>query len=119
MRLVVQIQVMPDADSDRKLRTTVERFNAACNWIAGECFTRQEANVYNVRKFAYHEVRERFRLSSQMAQLAIKAVCDAYKRVPRAPDAALRLKTSRASAYGSRLELAVDEAKAGTLRNCG
>jgi IS605 OrfB family transposase len=80
MKLIVQIQLTPDADTGRKLRSVVERFNAACNWIAGECFARREANVYNVRKFAYHEVRARFGLSSQMAQLAIKAVCDAYKR---------------------------------------
>jgi IS605 OrfB family transposase len=80
MKLVVQIQLMPDTDTARKLRTTVERFNAACNWIAGACFARNEANVFNIRKFAYRKTRERFGLSSQMAQLAIKAVSDAYKR---------------------------------------
>jgi IS605 OrfB family transposase len=80
MNLVVQIQLLPEVDASQKLRDTVERFNAACNWIAGECFARREANVFNARKFAYHEVRERFGLSSQMAQLAIKAVCDVYKR---------------------------------------
>jgi IS605 OrfB family transposase len=80
MKLIVQIQLIPDPDGNRKLRDVVERFNAACNWIAGECFARREANVFNVRKFAYHEVRARFGLSSQMAQLAIKAACDAYKR---------------------------------------
>jgi putative transposase len=80
MKLVVQIQLIPDADAGPKLRTTIERFNAACNWIAGECFSRHEANVFEIRKFAYHPVRERFGLSSQMAQLAIKAVSDAYKR---------------------------------------
>jgi putative transposase len=80
MKLVVQIQLVPDTEADRKLRAVVERFNEACNWIAGECFARQEANVFEARKFAYHEVRAQFELSSQMAQLAIKAVCDAYKR---------------------------------------
>src|SRR4051794_11626814 len=80
MKLIVQIQLIPDADTGRKLRAVVERFHEATNWIAAECFTRREANVFNVRKFAYHEVRQRFGLSSQMAQLAIKAVCDAYKR---------------------------------------
>jgi putative transposase len=80
MKLIVQTQLLPDADSSRKLRAIVERFNEACNWIAGECFTRREANVYEARKFAYHAVRERYGLSSQMAQLAIKAVCDVYKR---------------------------------------
>jgi IS605 OrfB family transposase len=42
--------------------------------------TQREANQFEVRKFAYKEVRERFKLSSQMAQLAIKAVCDVYRR---------------------------------------
>lgn len=87
MKLVVQVQLMPDADQSAALRATVERFNEACNWIAGKCFDRKESNVFNARKFAYHEVREQFGLSSQMAQLAIKAVCDAYKR-----DKAIRVK---------------------------
>lgn len=80
MKLTVQIQLLPDAPLAKSLRETVERFNEACNWIAAECFARKEANQFNVRKFAYHEVRERFGLSSQMAQHAIKCVCDAYKR---------------------------------------
>ena len=50
------------------------RMTITCNWIAGECFARQQANVFEVRKFAYHEVRAKFDLSSQMAQLAIKFV---------------------------------------------
>jgi putative transposase len=80
MKLAVQTQLLPDDDQARLLREVVERFNAACNWVAGECFARKESNVFEARKFAYHEVRERFGLSSQMAQLAIKTVCDAYKR---------------------------------------
>jgi putative transposase len=80
MKLTVQIQLLPDAEQAKTLRAIVERFNEACNWIAGECFARQESNQFNVRKFCYKEVRERFGLSSQMAQLAIKAVCDVYKR---------------------------------------
>jgi IS605 OrfB family transposase len=80
MKLTVQIQLLPGPGQAQTLRAMVERFNEACNWIAGECFARKEANQFNVRKFAYKEVRERFGLSSQMAQLAIKAVCDVYKR---------------------------------------
>lgn len=80
MKLTVQIQLLPDAEQEKALRAIVERFNEAADWIAGACFARKEANQFNVRKFAYREVRERFGLSSQMAQLAIKNVCDAYKR---------------------------------------
>jgi len=80
MKLTVQIQLLPDAEQTQSLRAIVERFNEAANWIAGECFTRKESNQFNVRKFAYRHVRDRFGLSSQMAQLCIKNVCDAYKR---------------------------------------
>jgi putative transposase len=80
MKLVVQIQLMPDADQSARLRATVERTNRAANWIAGIAFEHQEANVFELRKLAYHEVRAKFGLSSQQAQLAIKAVSDAYKR---------------------------------------
>jgi IS605 OrfB family transposase len=80
MKLVVQIRLMPDADQSAKLKSVVERTNEAANWIAGVAFEHQEANVFELRKLVYHEVREKFGLSSQQAQLAIKAVSDVYKR---------------------------------------
>ena len=43
------------------------------------------ATLLVVGGFAYHEVRSRFGLSSQMAQLAIKSVCDVYRRLAESP----------------------------------
>ena len=80
MKLVVQTQLLPDDGQDQSLKAIVERFNEARNWVAVARFARRETNQFEVRKFAYREVRERFGLSSQMAQLAIKDVCDASKR---------------------------------------
>jgi putative transposase len=80
MKLVVQIRLMPDDAQSAKLRNIVERTNEAANWIAGVAFEHQTANVFELRKLAYHEVRENFGLSSQQAQLTIKAVSDTYKR---------------------------------------
>ncbi|HMB05820.1 MAG TPA: hypothetical protein VKP69_19045, partial [Isosphaeraceae bacterium] len=80
MELVVQTQLMPDPDQDRKLRAVVGQFNAAANFASGIAFREGTANVYEVRKLAYADVRKRFGLSSQLAQLAIKAACDAYRR---------------------------------------
>jgi IS605 OrfB family transposase len=80
MKLVVQTQLLPDAAQAAKLRTVVERFNAAANHVAGIAFANQTANVYTLRKLCYAEVRARFGLSSQMAQLAIKTARDAYCR---------------------------------------
>lgn len=80
MKLVAQIQLMPDAEQSKRLRETVERFNAATNFVAGIAFDRRATNVFELRKLCYAEVRAQFGLSSQMAQLAIKAVSDVYKR---------------------------------------
>ena len=80
MNLTVQTQLLPDVEQGKSLLSIVERFNEACDWLSGECFSRCESNQFNVRKFAYREVRERFVLSSQHTQLAIKSVCDLYKR---------------------------------------
>lgn len=80
MKLVVQIRLMPDAEQSAKLRATVERTNEAANWVAGVAFENTTANVFELRRLIYHAVRAKFGLSSQQAQLAIKAVSDAYKR---------------------------------------
>jgi IS605 OrfB family transposase len=80
MKLVVQIQLLPDPDQAAKLRQAVERFNEAANHVAGVAFANRTANVFELRRLCYAEVRERFGLSSQMAQLAIKAARDAYCR---------------------------------------
>ncbi len=80
MKLVVQIQLIPDTESARKLRESVERFNEAANWLAGVAFDQQISNKIGLQKIAYREVRERFGLSSQMACLCIHRVCEAYRR---------------------------------------
>jgi predicted transposase len=78
MNLTLQIQLLPEPDQARKLRATVERFNEAANWLAGEAFDRKTANKILLQKLCYAELRERFGLSSQMAVRCIAQVCEAY-----------------------------------------
>ena len=80
MNLTLQIQLLPEPDQARKLRATVERFNEAANWLAGEAFDRKTANKILLQKLCYAELRERFGLSSQMAVRCIAQVCEAYER---------------------------------------
>ena len=100
MKRIVQTQLLPDRDQAAKLRTVVERFNEAANHVAGVAFEHRTANVFELRKLCYAEIRERFGLSSQMAQLAIKTARDAYCR-----DRAIRPKFKRhaAVAYDQRI----------------
>ena len=61
MNLTLQIQLLPEPDQARKLRATVERFNEAANWLAGEAFDRKTANKILLQKLCYAELRERLR----------------------------------------------------------
>ncbi len=80
MDITLQIQLFPDTDQSNGLRGTVERFNEACNWIAGELFDRKLSNRIEAQRLLYHQIRERFALTAQTAILAIRRVCEAYKR---------------------------------------
>jgi putative transposase len=80
MKLVAQIQLLPDADAAAKLRSTVERFNEACNWLAGVAFDTQVSNRIELQRIAYQDIRDKFALSAQMTCLCVRRVCEAYKR---------------------------------------
>ena len=80
MKLTVQTQLLPDPETTLRLRATVERFNAAANWVAGIAFDLGTANRIALHQVVYREVRERFGLSAQMAVRCMAQVCDAFKR---------------------------------------
>jgi predicted transposase len=80
MKLIVQIQVLPDPEAARKLQASMERFNDAANWVAGIAFQRRLSNKIRLQQIVYRDLRDRFGLSAQMACLCVHRVCEAYKR---------------------------------------
>lgn len=80
MKRTLQVQLLPDADHAGRLKATVERFNEAADWLAGQAFDLKVANKIELQKTHYHLLRERFGLSAQMAVRCIAQVCEAYKR---------------------------------------
>ena len=80
VKLTLQSQLLPDEAQGVSLRTTMERFNEAANWMAGHAFDARTANKIALQKRHYRELRERFGLSSQMAVRCIAQVCESYKR---------------------------------------
>lgn len=80
MKLVLQTRSVPDTAQDAALRATVERFNEAANWVAGELFARGVTNKRLAQKLVYRELRDRFALTAQTAILVIHRACEAYKR---------------------------------------
>ncbi len=80
MKQTLLVKLAPTPDQHAALLRTLERFNAACNDIAGTAFAERCANKIELQKLVYYDIRERFGLSSQMTIRAISKVSEAYKR---------------------------------------
>src|SRR3989304_3733627 len=73
-------KLAPEPAQRESLLATMEKFNAACDWISGVAFAERCAGKMRLQKLVYREVRARFGLSAQMAIRAIGKVCEVYKR---------------------------------------
>ena len=62
------------------LLETMTQYNSAANYIADKAFALKLANKYELQKFFYRDIRERFTLSAQFAIRVISKVVEAYKR---------------------------------------
>lgn len=80
VKLVATAKLLPDTTQAAALRDTMERFNTACEWLAGEAFAQRMAGKYYLHHAFYRLLRDRFGLSAQMAVRCIGKVSDAYKR---------------------------------------
>jgi IS605 OrfB family transposase len=80
MKLTLQLQLVPTAEQKADLLDTMERFNEAASFAAKVGF---EAGVFGqvtIHKLAYHEMRERFGLSSQLVVRAIAKAVECFQR---------------------------------------
>ena len=85
VRLTLPVKLAPTPEQASALLSTVERFNAACDWLAGVAFGERCANKVALQKIAYYETRERFGLAAQLSIRAIGKTVEAYK-----PDKTIR-----------------------------
>jgi putative transposase len=80
MHLTLQTKLLPLPKQATALLATMERCNAACDAIAEVAHAHSCANKVELQKLCYHEIRDRFGLSSQMTVRAISKVVEVYKR---------------------------------------
>lgn len=80
MKLTLQTQLLPTLDQVSALEATLNAFNAAADWLAGEAFAAKVANKIALQKTHYALLRQKFSLSAQMSVRCIAQVCEAYKR---------------------------------------
>lgn len=80
MKQTLAVKLAPAPDQHAALLAMMERFNAACDWLAGIAFRERMANKIELQKLVYYEARERFGLASQLTIRAIGKTVEAYKR---------------------------------------
>jgi putative transposase len=80
VHLVVRLQLRPDPAQHAALLAVMERFNAACDWLAEKAFEGCTANKYLLQRRYYYHLRADFCLGAQLAVRVIAKVCEAYKR---------------------------------------
>jgi IS605 OrfB family transposase len=76
----MQLKLLPTPEQADAMLRTMERFNAACDALAGVAFSNQCANKVELQKIAYYDIRRDFGLGAQMTVRAIAKVVEAYKR---------------------------------------
>lgn len=79
MKLIAQVKLQPTEEQAQLLKETLERANAAANFVSDVAWEQQTFRQYDLHRAAYYSVREQFGLSAQMTVRLIAKVADAYK----------------------------------------
>ena len=69
----------PTPEQAEALKTVMQAYNAACNFVSDLAWERRCFNQIALHHLTYRDIRERFGLPSQLAVRAIAKVADAYK----------------------------------------
>jgi IS605 OrfB family transposase len=79
MKLRAQVRLYPTPDQAASLKQTLQRANAACNWISEQAWQSRIFRRYDLQNLTYYETRARFGLSAQMVIRCLAKVADAYR----------------------------------------
>jgi IS605 OrfB family transposase len=79
MKIVVNIKLLPDTSQHGILKETLERTNAACNYLSEVGWNAKVLRQYDLHKLAYKDTKNKFGIVSDMVVRCIAKVADAYK----------------------------------------
>ncbi|WP_174591798.1 RNA-guided endonuclease InsQ/TnpB family protein [Methanocella conradii] len=79
MLLILKAKLQPCEEQRRSLLKTMERFNAACNYISKAAFSSKTYNKVKLQRRLYYDIRKKYGLSAQLAIRAISKVVESYK----------------------------------------
>lgn len=80
MKLTAVVKLLPTEEQRQILLQTIERANAACNWISEQAWEAKAFARVPVHRLTYHAVREHYGLTAQAAVRCIGKVVDSYKK---------------------------------------
>ncbi|MBR6711959.1 MAG: transposase [Selenomonadaceae bacterium] len=78
MLYTLKIRLYPSPEQAAQLLRTMERFNDACNLISQIAFDNKTFGKTILQRLCYYQIRNKFKLSSQMVVRAIAKVCESY-----------------------------------------
>lgn len=79
MKLTAQAKLLPTEEQAQALRETLERANAACDYVSAWAWEHQTFRQFAIQKALYQDVKARFALTAQVVVRVIGKVADAYK----------------------------------------
>jgi putative transposase len=79
MKLTVAVKLQPSQEQAHALLQTIERANAAANYISEWAWYNCTFRQYDLHKALYYEVKRRYSLSAQVVVRVLAKVADAYK----------------------------------------
>ncbi|MDQ3247975.1 MAG: transposase [Chloroflexota bacterium] len=79
MKLTAKVKLQPNEVQADSLKRTLEKANAACDYISQVAWDTRTFGQFKIHHFVYNNVRAVFDLTAQMVVRCISKVTDAYK----------------------------------------
>ena len=76
---MAQVKLQPTEEQSQSLLDTLEKANAACNYVSQVAWETKTFHQFALHKLTYYDVREKFGLSAQITVRIEAKVSDAYK----------------------------------------
>ena len=89
---LTQLKLQPTPAQADALRRTLERANAACNYLSECAWTTQTFRQFDLHKLCYRDVRQRFGLA---AQVTVRSDFEGSGRLQAGPGCAADVSISR------------------------
>ena len=79
--LVAKVRIYPDDKQALQLHDMTSQYRAGCNFVSRYIFKHHELSQPSLNKKLYHDLRENYRLKSQLAQSTIKTAIALYRAI--------------------------------------